>query len=198
MSESRTMDRRVQRTRQLLREALFSLIIERGYECIAIQDITEQANLGRTTFYLHYHDKEELLKESIKALFRDMRIEVESDAEELCTYRILSTRIFEHIGRRQQLYRAMLKDDGLTSHIWEGMRSYFSALCQRFLERDVQNKCSSPADNGLFAAHVAGSLFGLISWWLKQEAAPSAEQMATAYCRLIAKAGEIPTFYTDA
>jgi len=39
------IDRRIQRTRQLLRDALFLLIVERGYEGIAIQDITEQANL---------------------------------------------------------------------------------------------------------------------------------------------------------
>jgi AcrR family transcriptional regulator len=62
------LDRRIQRTRQLLRNALFALIIERGYESIAIQDITERANLGRATFYLHYQDKEELLKASVKAL----------------------------------------------------------------------------------------------------------------------------------
>ena len=62
------LDRRIQRTRQLLREALFALIVERGYEAITVQDITERANLGRTTLYLHYRDKEELLKASIKAL----------------------------------------------------------------------------------------------------------------------------------
>src|SRR4051794_12656467 len=112
MNAQQTVDRRVQRTRGLLHEALFHLIIAEGYEHITIQDITEQANLGRTTFYLHYKDKEELLRESIRALLRDMQLEVEHDETEQCTFQVLSSRIFQHVERRQQLYRAMLKESG--------------------------------------------------------------------------------------
>lgn len=54
-------DRRVQRTRQLLHKALIELVKEKGFDAITIQDITERANLGRTTFYLHYPGKEELM-----------------------------------------------------------------------------------------------------------------------------------------
>ena len=54
-------DRRVQRTRQLLSSALLKLIEERGYDSLTVNDITEQANVGRATFYLHYQDKEQLL-----------------------------------------------------------------------------------------------------------------------------------------
>jgi len=54
-------DRRVQRTHELLHQALVALIQEKGFDAITIQDITERANLGRTTFYLHYPGKEELM-----------------------------------------------------------------------------------------------------------------------------------------
>ena len=54
-------DRRVQRTRTLLKNALMQLIDEKGYDAVTIQDITERANLGRTTFYLHYVSKDDLL-----------------------------------------------------------------------------------------------------------------------------------------
>ena len=53
-------DRRVQRTRELLQKALIELIRERGYEVITIQNIVDRANIGRTTFYLHYNSKDEL------------------------------------------------------------------------------------------------------------------------------------------
>ena len=59
MSDEKT-DRRIQRTRELLRKALMELIDEKGYDAVTIQDITERANLGRTTFYLHYQSKEDL------------------------------------------------------------------------------------------------------------------------------------------
>jgi AcrR family transcriptional regulator len=53
-------DRRVQRTRELLQKALIELINDHHYDDITIQDIVDRANVGRTTFYLHYNSKEEL------------------------------------------------------------------------------------------------------------------------------------------
>ncbi|MFK7803411.1 MAG: TetR/AcrR family transcriptional regulator [Anaerolineae bacterium] len=54
------LDRRVQRTRALLNSALMILVREKGYDNVTIEDITERANLGRTTFYLHYQSKDDL------------------------------------------------------------------------------------------------------------------------------------------
>ncbi len=62
-------DRRIQRTRQLLHEALITLILEKGYDAITVQDILERANLGRSTFYAHYQDKEALLLSGFQELF---------------------------------------------------------------------------------------------------------------------------------
>ena len=84
MEEAQRIDRRIQRTRHELREALFALIIERGYEAITVLDITERANLGRTTFYLHYHEKEELLVDSVKELLNELRQGVEPEQAETC------------------------------------------------------------------------------------------------------------------
>src|SRR5258708_2647627 len=53
-------DRRVERTQELLQTALIELIGECGYDAITIQDIVDRANVGRTTFYLHYTSKDEL------------------------------------------------------------------------------------------------------------------------------------------
>src|SRR5512147_2280747 len=62
------IDRRIQRTRQSLRTALLALIKEKGYDAISIEDITERANVGRATFYLHYKDKEDLLLEEFSEM----------------------------------------------------------------------------------------------------------------------------------
>src|SRR5919108_3084865 len=61
-------DRRIQRTCKALRTALLEIIKEKGYDAISIEEITERANVGRATFYLHYKDKEDLLLEE----FREM------------------------------------------------------------------------------------------------------------------------------
>jgi len=186
MTVHKPLDRRIQRTRQLLQEALFHLIVERGYESITILDITERANLGRTTFYLHYRDKEELLREGIRALLHDMQLDVEPTEDEKCNYKILSIRIFQHIAQRQQLYRAMLKESGPTNSLGEMIRGYFTELCQRFLLLEsLKTRCPSLLDGEIFAAHAAGSLFGLISWWLDHAVTPSAEEMGTTYGQLM-------------
>ena len=62
------IDRRVLRTRLALREALLSLMDEKDYDRITVEEITERANLGRATFYLHYKDREDLLLEEFADL----------------------------------------------------------------------------------------------------------------------------------
>jgi len=57
----KTPDRRVQRTRRLLHKALMSCILEKKYESITVQEILDRADVGRSTFYVHFRDKDELL-----------------------------------------------------------------------------------------------------------------------------------------
>ena len=183
--QDQLLDRRIQRTRQLLRDALFALIVEQGYESIAIGDITERANLGRTTFYLHYQDKEELLKASVKALMQELHLDVEPRADETCSYLIRGTRIFQHVVQRQQLYRVLLSEVG-PAHIGDLMRNYFAELYQRFILEPLNIENRTPVQKELLAAHAAGSLFGLITWWLNHDVSLSAERMGEIYCQLMA------------
>jgi AcrR family transcriptional regulator len=59
--EPEKKDRRTRRTRQLLRSALLSLLKEKRYDEISVQDIIERADVARSTFYMHYVDKDDLL-----------------------------------------------------------------------------------------------------------------------------------------
>src|SRR5262245_47432298 len=59
--KDRAPDRRVQRTRRLLHDALMSCILEKKYELISVQDILDRADIGRSTFYTHFQDKDDLL-----------------------------------------------------------------------------------------------------------------------------------------
>jgi AcrR family transcriptional regulator len=59
-------DRRVQKTRLALMSAFVELLLTRGYEVLTAAQISRHANVGRSTFYLHYANKEELLAESLK------------------------------------------------------------------------------------------------------------------------------------
>src|ERR1700739_3920091 len=72
-------ERGVRRTRKLLHDAFLELVIEKGYEKTTIQDILDRADVGRSTFYVHYRDKEALLMAS----FDEMRDQLEGELAEI-------------------------------------------------------------------------------------------------------------------
>src|SRR5512139_3713844 len=76
--ELKKIDPRVIRTRQLLRDALVSLIAEKGFDAITVQDIADRATLNRATFYLHYQDKHDLLINSLHDAIDELMADIGS------------------------------------------------------------------------------------------------------------------------
>src|SRR5258708_38147432 len=92
-------DRRIQKTKALLHEALFSLIVEKNYESIVVNDILDRANVGRSTFYSHFSHKDALLVSGVHDLLRSIRpsglLPSAKPHEQTIWSRL---RIFEHIA----------------------------------------------------------------------------------------------------
>src|SRR5262249_10947822 len=65
MAQKRSKDRRIEKTEKLLQEALADLIREKPYDAIVVKEILDRANVGRSTFYMHFRDKDDLLVRSI-------------------------------------------------------------------------------------------------------------------------------------
>src|SRR5215204_4165205 len=108
-----TIDRRTLRTRMALHRALIGLILVRDYDEISVGDITDAANVGRSTFYAHYTDKDDLLRSGLGHL-RGMLLEEHRSAtsgEEHPATRALGFSRFmtEHVKEQHQLYRAMMR-----------------------------------------------------------------------------------------
>lgn len=100
-------DRRVRRTQRQLREALVSLILERGWDAVTVRDVTERADVGRSTFYVHYADKEALLVSGfdelhaeMAALGRDAKVPF-AFAEPLLSHAVENERVFKAVVGRQ-------------------------------------------------------------------------------------------------
>src|SRR5690348_14574384 len=108
---ARREDRRVQRTRELLRGALFALIRERGFEVLTVQDIIDRANVGRATFYAHFDNKEDLLLSG----FDELRAALKERQHEAKLRRgpveergfAFSHELFAHIDDHRDLFQAM-------------------------------------------------------------------------------------------
>ena len=101
-------DRRVRRTRKLLHDAFISLVIEKGYEKTTIQDILDRADVGRSTFYVHYRDKEALLTANFDAMQEQLECELDQIAATgPFDVALPAALLFEHAYRNQRVYRAM-------------------------------------------------------------------------------------------
>ncbi len=100
-------ERRRLHTRKLLIQATLQLILEKGYNAISIQDITERADLGRGTFYLHFKDKDEI----IWTMFQDLLRELEQEAHKQINRRTPQAEfygllnIFHHAEKNRDFYR---------------------------------------------------------------------------------------------
>src|SRR6476659_7313908 len=98
-------DRRVSRTRRALKEALTDLILEKGYEGITIQDVLDRADVGRSTFYAHFVDKDDLLM----AILADL----EMPAPDTSTWKPddhafgWTLELFRHFGSGKRLFKAV-------------------------------------------------------------------------------------------
>lgn len=96
MSEN---DRRVRRTRATLHRALIELMIERGYDRVTVQDVLNRADVGRSTFYAHFHSKDDLLVVSGTEYLRSAIAERETD-------RVRT--LFDLADTHPEVYRSLL------------------------------------------------------------------------------------------
>lgn len=182
---ARALDRRALRTRAALREALLTLMTERGWEAISVQDVCERADIARSTFYLHYASKDELLQGG----FRDLQAHLQAVAGAPRRGRVrtegwsgfrFSPGLIDHIYDNHALFRRMI-----------GRRSGF-AVQQRFREmvlRLIDHEL--PALDGelpraAVVRQLAAALAELIAWSVEQRTPMATEQLAAAFDRIAA------------
>lgn len=186
-SEEKPLDRRQRRTRRLLRDALMQLIVEKGFDSISVQDITDRADVSRATFYLHFRDKEELLFNSMRELYDDLAEKVHffHDPQDVLKQVMagnhdacMEATDFEHVAEYENLYRVLLSEKGVASFVVK-VRRY---LAQIFQEQIVQPASQAGGEPRLpleLIAHaMAGTQIGIISWWLEAGKQFTAEEMA--------------------
>jgi AcrR family transcriptional regulator len=180
-------DRRVRRTRDLLRRALLSLIQEQGYDRITVQDILERADIGRSTFYAHYRDKDDLLR----AGFEDIRtaLAAERDAAENGPARRAEflqpmLAVFRHVGAHRHFWEALSRKGGadLVTRI---LRESVSDLAREHLRSQFPDATTHQMHLEAAIQFVAGACMGLLLWWLEDDAVPySAEEIHSIFRRL--------------
>lgn len=171
--------RRKQKTRRKLQEAMLELVLEKGTETISIQDITDRADLGRGTFYFHFDDKEDLLwtivEDRIRTTERQVLEEFQGRLPVQAEY-FAYLNMFRHVGEHADVYRLLVSSKGSLG-VTNRARDY---LVQETL-RDIENfgvfqDIGQPPE--ITAQIVIGMLFSLILWWLETDSEFTIGEMA--------------------
>ncbi len=194
--EAPKTDRRILKSKKALRDALSELIQEKGYDAVSVEEITQRANVGRATFYLHYKDKEELLLEEVNEMAKD-RVQalseipisvweardnlVESFADNQPMMPLLQ--IFEHAAENASLYRVLLKGES-SPRLAERIRRIVATSINEISEAR-QQKDPTPVTLQvpveMLAAYFSGALLSSLTWWLDEKQPPSPSEMTRLF-----------------
>jgi AcrR family transcriptional regulator len=171
-------ERHKQRTRQLLMHATLELISEKGYEEVSVQDITDRADLGRGTFYLHFKNKEEVLWMILEEYFdRESAVvnervaNVPSPRKEYLSW----IAFFENARRHQNIYN--LIQNANSAFLRERVFKYFVNLHERNL-RAGRYTTSIDLPPDFLAAFAGGATLSVLDWWMEDPQRYTAREVA--------------------
>ncbi|WP_437957251.1 TetR/AcrR family transcriptional regulator [Sorangium sp. So ce119] len=168
IADRRVQDRRVQKSRKLLSDALVSLILEKGYDDVTIQDIIDRANVGRSTFYAHYENKEQLLlfgHEHLRALFL-------RDAGRPLDF----LPFYRHLAEMRELVSKLLSAEKSERVLTRSLEDILQgSICRLYAPR------MAPEEGALFMLRseaAAAALVRLMTSWVHKGMPCSPERMA--------------------
>jgi AcrR family transcriptional regulator len=177
------VDARVRRTRDALGDALVTLMQEKPFDSITIQDVLNRANVGRSTFYSHYSDKDDLLMSDADEFFESiaMALSVHGDKSD----RVFPvTEFFLHIADARK-FVAALKDSGRMHENFELAQGHFARGIERRL-KELPKASNIPAhERPVLAVAHAGALLSLLQWWIDRGMKEAAEDMDKIFHRMV-------------
>ena len=174
------MDRRQQKTRTAIYRAFTTLLETRNIRTITVQDIIDEANIGRSTFYAHFETKEELLKSLCRELF-DHIIGTALDKHDThglytCTNAPHSVicHILQHLQENDNSILTLLSCE--SSPIF--MR-YFKSGMEELVRTQMLSDTAITADvpREFLINHIAGSFVEMVQWWLAGGCAQTPQEL---------------------
>lgn len=204
-------DRRVQKTRKLLQDALIELVAEKGYDSVTIREILDKANVGRSTFYAHFQDKDQLLHtilERLDELFEQhkkqaleaMKNPGSADGADLSLGLSATLSLFQFVGQNHRFFKAMLGDRGygifarpvydyvfahlhgiFTGPIYEDVFAHLHAPFKRPLSREKYGSLEAE----IAAHYFASALMGVLVWWVEKDMPCTAEEIDGLFRQLV-------------
>ncbi|HWY42055.1 MAG TPA: TetR/AcrR family transcriptional regulator [Candidatus Sulfotelmatobacter sp.] len=180
--QRRKPDQRIRRTRGRLGDALVELMQEKAIDKVRVQEVLDRATVGRSTFYLHYRDKDDLflcvLEDGLETWSTTLIRKKEKSLRVAAV-----AEFFAHAASARKLYRA-LADSGRIHAFFELAQGYFArGIARRLKDMGLKNLGQSELDARSPA--LAGNLLSLLKWWLDRGAKESPKAIDELFHRMV-------------
>ena len=161
-------ERRRMRTKAKLQDAMLALVLEKSFESIVVQEITDRADVGRGTFYFHFDDKEDILWSLVEDRIRLTEQEAMAqfagempEQPEFYGY----VNIFRHVAVHKDTYRAILGANG-SQQITSRVKDYLvSETVSDIAQYGIYGDIGQPPE--ITAQAVVALVLNLAIWWLE-------------------------------
>ena len=174
---------KAERKRTAVCAALIELMQEKRYDKITVQDIVDRADVGRSTFYAHYQDKEDLLVRDLESLLDLLGRHVQPD-EEAGEELLPGLGLFQHVKDNHHLYKALVWGRGTELLFKEG-QAHLSGLIEEHLAPLLPEDQDPLVPLPLVSSYLAGALLWLLKWWLDNDMPHPPERMAEIYEQMV-------------
>jgi AcrR family transcriptional regulator len=173
-------DARAVRTRDALASALIALMDGRDYDGISVQQICDRAQVGRSTFYAHFEDKDEMYIRHVVTFARLMGEKLGFDRG---AYRFPVAHLFDHVRHMRPMIESLKKarKADFVMKVWQ------NNLAEVFAQRVVQIRDGAPAEvpAQIMGQQLAGTFITLMTWWLDHHCPHSAAAMEEQWNQLV-------------
>lgn len=186
---NRWIDRRVVRTRATLHDALLSLLSEKSYDAITVEDICHSANVGRSTFYAHYTGKDDLIRSGFRPL-RESLLGRHRNAETPGDMKgrrfTFSLTMLEHARDHMHLHRTLVGNRGGTI-AFGTVRQLLCDLVGRELAAPDGRNAKDAMPREFEVQYVVGAYMAVLTWWLDNGAQLAPQHVDAMFQRLLSE-----------
>ena len=184
--ESKKDDRRANRTRRSLSEALVELIQEKRFDEITVQNVIDRANVGRSTFYSHFRDKEDLFQRDWERFLDEFAGHIDWEkATGNCEGPFIPvTYLFSHLQEYHHFYKGLVRSRKTDAVFKSGLR-HLSKSIETGLGLRLPGRSASAVPIPILSNYLASELFALLQWWLDHDMPYSPERMDEIFHELV-------------
>ena len=179
-------DRRIQKTTNLLREALVSLIAEKPYDSIVVKEILDRANVGRSTFYTHFRDKDDLLIGCIHDMLGRVPAPTRSPGKGQEWVLWFSLPVFDHHYRHAHAWGDRIGPRG-RAILHEHLRRVLTEIITEAITKSDLRSGRQPArqiPSELISSYIASTFVLVLNWWLDKRMRLPAKEINDVFRRL--------------